>query len=132
MFDQKIPILIVDDMASTRTFVRKALAELGYQNIEEAADGVEGYRLATEARAPIGLIISDWNMPNMNGLDLLKKVRADERLKKVPFIMLTTEAEQGSMIEAVKAGASNYILKPVNAETLLKKLESIYKKLGAG
>jgi two-component system chemotaxis response regulator CheY len=125
--DTTIKILVVDDFATMRKVIRNLLKQVGYLNIIEAEDGVVALRLLKSQK--IALVISDWNMPNMTGLDLLKAVRADEELKKTPFLMVTAEALQDNVIAAVKAGVNNYIVKPFTAEVLNEKITKILEKL---
>jgi two-component system chemotaxis response regulator CheY len=123
--DLQIKILVVDDFATMRKVVRNLLKQVGYENIVEAEDGVMALKALKSQK-----IISDWNMPNMTGLELLKAVRADEDLKTTPFLMVTAEALQDNVITAVKAGVSNYIVKPFTAEVLNDKIKKILEKLG--
>ncbi len=125
--DKNIKILVVDDFATMRKVIRNLLKQVGYENIVEAEDGVLALRILKSQK--IDLVISDWNMPNMTGLDLLKAVRADEDLKTAPFLMVTAEALQDNVIAAVKAGVSNYIVKPFTAEVLNEKITKILEKL---
>lgn len=129
MFDLKTKVLVVDDMLTMRKIVTKNLKELGFTDIIDAADGNLAWTALESSPAPVGLVISDWNMPNCTGLELLKKVRADARFAKLPFVMLTAEAEASQVKEAVLAGATNYILKPFAADTLKVKLEQAHKKV---
>lgn len=124
--DLQIKILVVDDFATMRKVVRNLLKQVGYENIVEAEDGVMALKALKSQK--IGLIISDWNMPNMTGLELLKVVRADEELKATPFLMVTAEALQDNVITAVKAGVNNYIVKPFTAEVLNEKIKKILEK----
>jgi two-component system chemotaxis response regulator CheY len=126
--DLHIKILVVDDFATMRKVVRNLLKQVGYENIVEAEDGVTALKVLKSQK--IDLIISDWNMPNMTGLELLKAVRADDELKATPFLMVTAEALQDNVIAAVKAGVSNYIVKPFTAEVLNEKIKKIIEKLG--
>lgn len=128
MFDPKTRVLVVDDMLTMRKIVSKVLKELGFTDITEAADGALAWEAVTTASQPIGLIISDWNMPNATGLDLLKRVRADQRFKKTPFILVTAEAEQHQIMDAVKAGVDQYVVKPFDKEGLESKLKLVYQK----
>src|SRR4051812_13867805 len=118
MFDPKTRLLVVDDMMTMRKLVVKVCKELGFTDITEAADGSLAWEAIDKANPPIQLVISDWNMPNTTGLDLLKRVRGDSRYGKVPFIMVTAEAEQHQIVEAVKSGVSNYVVKPFTADAL--------------
>lgn len=128
MPDYKIKILVVDDFSTMRRIVKNILKQLGYENIEEAEDGAQAYNKLKSGG--FGFVVSDWNMPNMDGLELLKKVRSDPELKGLPFLMVTAEAEKDKVIEAIKAGVSNYIVKPFTAEVLKEKMDRIFEKLG--
>lgn len=121
--DKHIKILVVDDFATMRKVIRNLLKQVGYENIVEAEDGVSALKALKSQK--IDLIVSDWNMPNMTGLELLKEVRSDEELKPTPFLMVTAEALQDNVIAAVKAGVSNYIVKPFTAEVLNEKIKKI-------
>ena len=123
MVDMNINILIVDDYKTMLRIIRSLLTQLGFNNIDEASNGSEA--LARLQEKKYELIISDWNMEPMTGLELLKNVRADENLKNVPFIMVTAESKTDNVIAAKQAGVSNYIVKPFNAETLKAKLVSV-------
>lgn len=122
--DKNMPILIVDDYNTMRRIVRNLLKQLGFENSDEAADGNEAFKKMKERT--YGLIVSDWNMEPMDGLELLKLVRADPQLKATPFIMVTAESKPENVIIAKKAGVSNYIVKPFNAETLKTKMASVF------
>lgn len=124
--DKNMKILVVDDFSTMRRIVKNILRQIGFNNILEADDGSTG--LDTLQNEKIGLIISDWNMPKMTGLELLKAVRADNALQDIPFLMVTAESQQENIIEAVKSGVNNYIVKPFTAETLGKKIEQIFNK----
>jgi len=121
-----IKILIVDDFATMRKVIRNLLKQVGYENILEAEDGVSALRVLKSQK--VDLIISDWNMPNMTGFELLKAVRADADLGATPFLMVTAEALQDNVVAAVKAGVSNYIVKPFTAEVLNDKISKIMEK----
>ena len=125
--DKSIKILIVDDFATMRKVIRNLLKQSGYENIVEAEDGVNALKVLQSQK--IDFIVSDWNMPNMSGLELLKAVRADEELKALPFLMVTAEALQENVVAAVKAGVSNYIVKPFTSETLDVKIKKIMEKI---
>jgi len=128
MPDFKIKILIVDDFSTMRRITKNILRQLGFENTEEAEDGIQAYmKLKT---GDFGFVISDWNMPNKDGLELLKTVRADPALKDIPFLMVTAEAEKDKVIEAIKSGVNNYIVKPYTAEVLKEKMDRIFEKLG--
>jgi two-component system chemotaxis response regulator CheY len=110
-----------------RRIVKNLLKQVGYEDIDEAEDGVQA--LNKLKAKPYGLIVSDWNMPNMEGIDLLRNIRKEpEPLKNIPFLMVTAEAEKEKVIEAIKAGVDNYIVKPFTAEVLKEKLEKIADK----
>lgn len=129
MFDPKTKILVVDDMLTMRKIVTKILRELGFSDIDDAQDGNEAWEKAQSGG--YGLIVSDWNMPNCSGLEFLKRVRADEKLKKTPFILVTAEAEGSQVAEAVKSGVDQYVVKPFSKDILKAKLESTFKKTSA-
>jgi two-component system, chemotaxis family, chemotaxis protein CheY len=121
--DKSINVLIVDDYRTMLRIIRNLLKQLEFDNVEEATDGTEA--LAKLRAGNFGLVISDWNMQPMTGLDLLKEVRADARLKSTPFIMITAESKTENVVAAKQAGVSNYIVKPFNAETLREKIEKV-------
>jgi two-component system chemotaxis response regulator CheY len=125
--NKKMTILIVDDFATMRKVIRNLLKQVGYENIMEADNGEAG--LAVLKSDKIDFVISDWNMPVMTGLELLKAVRADADIAKTPFLMVTAEALKENVVAAVKAGVSNYIVKPFTAEVLNEKIEKIVEKL---
>jgi len=131
MYDPATRILVVDDMMTMRKIVAKACRDIGFTDITEAADGVKAWEAIQVATPPIGLVISDWNMPNCTGLDLLKRVRADGRFKALPFVLLTAESEGHQVAEAVKTGVDNYIVKPFTPDLLQRKLEETHKKTSA-
>ena len=126
MFNVKTKILIVDDMLTMRKIISKILRELGYTDISEATNGKEAWEKARDGN--FGLIISDWNMPICTGIEFLKLVRADERIGKTPFLLVTAEAEQHQIIEAIKSGVDQYVVKPFSRDGLKAKLELTYKK----
>lgn len=130
MFDTTVKILVVDDMMTMRKIVKKNLNMLGFTVIEEAADGQLAWAKLND-QPDFGLIISDWNMPNCSGLDLLKRVRSDSRFKKLPFMLLTAEGEVHQVKEALLAGVDGYVLKPFTLESLKEKLEATHKKRSA-
>ena len=134
MFQLDTRILIVDDMMTMRKFVKKALAEAGFTNLTEAADGDAAFPLLKEAAGKnerFGLVISDWNMPKMKGIDLLKGVREDPALRDTPFILLTAEAEAHQIQQAAALGVDSYVVKPFSAETLKEKIAQVHKKRAA-
>ncbi len=131
MFPQTTKFLVVDDFATMRKIIKKVLTELGYTNVEEADDGKTALPIITQAHEmgkPFEFIISDWNMPGMQGIDLLKACKADPRFKATPFMLVTAESEQKHILEAAKAGVSDYVVKPFNSATLKQKLERVYAK----
>jgi len=128
MTDKNMKILVVDDFPTMRRIVRSLLKELGFTNVEEAEDGREALaRLRDDA---FQFVISDWNMPNLDGLEMLKQMRADEALSALPVLMVTAEAKKENIIAAAKAGANGYIVKPFTAAVLDEKLNKILEKLG--
>ncbi|MCA1905425.1 MAG: chemotaxis response regulator CheY [Desulfarculus sp.] len=122
--DTKMKVLVVDDFSTMRRIVKNILRQLGFENIVEADDGETAVRKLETER--IDFVISDWNMPKMSGLELLKWVRSHEEFKDLPFLMVTAEAQKENVLEAVKAKVSNYIVKPFTAETLSEKIEKIF------
>lgn len=122
--DTNIKILVVDDFATMRRIVKNILTQLGFKNIIEADDGSTALDVLKKEK--VDLIISDWNMPKMTGLDLLKTVRADATMANTPFIMVTAEAQQDNIILAVKAKVSQYIVKPFTADTLGEKINKVF------
>jgi len=125
-FDMRV--LIVDDYSTMLKIVRNLLKQLGFKDIIEASNGEEAYKALTESDIPVKLIISDWNMEPVNGIELLKKVRANDNYKDVPFIMVTAESKLENVLAARDAGASNYVVKPFNAATLKQKLMAVLGK----
>lgn len=122
--DMSMSVLIVDDYKTMLRIMRNLLRQLGFENVEEAIDGTVALEILNE-NPNFGLIISDWNMEPMTGIELLRKVRADDKLKAIPFIMVTAESKSENVIAAKEAGVSNYIVKPFNAETLKAKMASV-------
>ncbi|MGC8499891.1 MAG: chemotaxis response regulator CheY [Leptospirales bacterium] len=126
MIDFGMRVLVVDDFSTMRRIVKNTLRQIGFTNIEEAEDGQKAYdRLSVEK---FEFVVSDWNMPNMTGIDLLRKVRATPQIKDIPFLMVTAEAKQENIVEAIKAGVSNYIVKPFTVATLDEKIKKIFKE----
>jgi len=121
--DQNMTILCVDDFSTMRRIIKTLLKQLGYKNVLEADDGSTALTVLKEQK--IDFIISDWNMPKMTGLDLLKTVRGDDQMKNMPFLMVTAEAEKESILAAVKAGVSNYVVKPFEFNELLGKIKGL-------
>nr|WP_113866752.1 MULTISPECIES: chemotaxis response regulator CheY [Brenneria]MCV9880400.1 chemotaxis response regulator CheY [Brenneria izbisi]MCV9883772.1 chemotaxis response regulator CheY [Brenneria izbisi]NMN91147.1 two-component system chemotaxis response regulator CheY [Brenneria salicis ATCC 15712 = DSM 30166]RBP62325.1 two-component system chemotaxis response regulator CheY [Brenneria salicis ATCC 15712 = DSM 30166]RLM30568.1 two-component system response regulator [Brenneria salicis ATCC 15712 = DS len=128
MADKELRFLVVDDFSTMRRIVRNLLKELGFNNVEEAEDGADA--LNKLRASTFDFVISDWNMPNMDGLELLQTIRADGALSKLPVLMVTAEAKKENIIAAAQAGASGYVVKPFTAATLEEKLSKIFEKLG--
>lgn len=131
MFKLDTKILVVDDMLTMRKIITKNLKEYGFSKIEEADDGATAWPAlehALQVNQPFQLVLSDWNMPGMKGIDLLKKVREDARFKKLPFLLITAESEKSQVIEAIKLDVSDYIVKPFTAQHLKDKLANAHKK----
>jgi two-component system, chemotaxis family, chemotaxis protein CheY len=116
-------VLVVDDYSTMRRIVRNLLQQVGFKNIDEAEDGGSALRKLRDSH--FGLVISDWNMEPMSGFQLLQEVRADHKLKKMPFIMVTAESKTESVVAAKKAGVSNYIVKPFTADTLKERIATV-------
>ena len=127
MSDTNMKFLVVDDFATMRRIVRNLLKELNFANVDEAEDGVVALQKLSRDR--FDFVVSDWNMPNMSGIDLLKAIRADATLKHLPVLMVTAEAKKENIIEAAQAGASGYIVTPFTAATLSEKLAKIFKTM---
>lgn len=127
MADSLVKFLVVDDFATMRRIVCNQLKELGYPNVDEAEDGVAA--LAKLKKGNFDFVVTDWNMPNMDGLDLLKHIRADASLSHLPVLMVTAEAKKENIIAAAQAGASGYVVKPFTSATLDEKLSKIFEKL---
>jgi len=123
--DKNMKILLVDDFATMRKVIKNLLKQGGYNNIIEAEDGVSA--LKTLRSEKVDFVISDWNMPNMTGLELLRAVRSEDGISSLPFLMVTAEGLKENVVVAVKAGVSNYIVKPFTAEVLNEKIEKIFK-----
>ncbi len=123
-----LKILVVDDFPTMRRIVKTLLKQNGYSNFIEAEDGEKAFKML-ETEGDVEFIVSDWNMPNMTGLELLKTVRASAKYKHLPFLMVTAEAEKENIIEAVKSGVSNYVVKPFTGQTLKEKLDKIEANL---
>jgi two-component system, chemotaxis family, chemotaxis protein CheY len=123
-----LKFLIVDDFSTMRRIVRNLLKELGFHNADEAEDGVAA--LAKLREGKFDVVVSDWNMPNMDGLTLLQTIRADAALKHLPVLMVTAEAKKENIIAAAQAGATGYVVKPFTAATLQEKMNKIFEKMG--
>ncbi len=129
MVNKNLKILVVDDFSTMRRIVRNLLKELGFTNVDEAEDGVVA--LSKLKGGSFEFVVSDWNMPNMTGIELLREIRADASLKHLPVMMVTAEAKKENIIEAAQAGASGYIVKPFTAATLEEKLNKVFEKMVA-
>ena len=127
MTDKNLRFLVVDDFSTMRRIIRNLLKELGFNNVEEAEDGAMALKELRESS--FDFVVSDWNMPNMDGLTMLQNVRADETLKDIPVLMVTAEAKKENIIAAAQAGASGYIVKPFTAATLDEKLNKILQNM---
>ncbi len=128
MFSTSTKILIIDDMKTMRKIVAKSLKDLGFENITESEDGVKGWEAISAPNADYGLVISDWNMPNGSGIELLKKVRTDTRFANLPFMLVTAESEKAQVLEALTVGVSAYVVKPFSMQTLQVKMVEAFKK----
>jgi len=122
--DHSMPVLIVDDYKTMIRIIRNLLKQLGFANVDEATDGSSALDMMRQKQ--YGLVISDWNMEPMTGYELLREVRADDRLSHTPFIMVTAESKTDNVVAAKKAGVNNYIVKPFNAATLKSKIDAIF------
>jgi two-component system chemotaxis response regulator CheY len=127
MPDMKMKFLVVDDFSTMRRIVRNLLKELGFLNVDEAEDGA--IALGKLTSEPFDFVVTDWNMPNMDGLTLLQQIRANPQLKHLPVLMITAEAKKENIVAAAQSGASGYIVKPFTAATLSEKLNKIFEKL---
>lgn len=127
--DQSMKILVIDDFPTMRRIIKNLLKEIGYENVDEAEDG--DVALDKLKGGGFDFVVSDWNMPNMTGLDLLKAVRAEAGIKDIPFLMVTAEAAKENIVLAVEAGVNNYIVKPFTAAVLKEKIGKILEKLAA-
>jgi len=123
-YNPNMRVLVVDDFSTMRRIVRNILRQLGFQNVVEADDGTTAWEVLN--REKVDFIVSDWNMPQMTGIDLLRKVRGSEQFAHIPFLMVTAEAQQENIIEAVQAKVSNYIVKPFTADTMKQKIDKIF------
>ena len=124
MLDTSAKILVVDDFSTMRRIVKNILKQLGYDNVEEAEDGSQAFNKVKNGS--YGFVVTDWNMPNMDGLELCKAIRADAATKDIPILFVTAEAQKENVVTAVQAGASNYIVKPFTADVLKEKMEKIF------
>ncbi|MFQ6370338.1 chemotaxis response regulator CheY [Shewanella sp. YIC-542] len=126
--DKNMKILIVDDFSTMRRIIKNLLRDLGFNNTQEADDGSTA--LPMLQKGDFDFVITDWNMPGMQGIDLLKAIRADENLKNIPVLMVTAEAKREQIIAAAQAGVNGYVVKPFTAATLKEKLDKIFERLG--
>lgn len=127
MINKAMKILIVDDFPTMRRIIRNLLKDLGFENVDEAEDGAMG--LEKLRGSNFEFVVSDWNMPNMDGLTMLQNIRADSNLAKLPVLMVTAEAKKDNIVAAAQAGANGYVVKPFTAATLEEKLNKIFEKL---
>jgi len=127
--DKNLRFLVVDDFSTMRRIVRNLLKELGFANVEEAEDGAVALQMLKGGG--FDFVVSDWNMPNMDGLQLLQAIRADAALKKLPVLMVTAEAKKENIVAAAQAGASGYVVKPFTAATLDEKLSKVFQNMKA-
>ncbi|WP_201022873.1 chemotaxis response regulator CheY [Thiomicrospira sp. WB1] len=125
--DRNMNILVVDDFSTMRRIVKNLLKELGFSKFDEADDGATAWPMIQSGK--YDFIVSDWNMPEMTGIDLLRHVRADEKLKSTPFLLITAEAKRAQILEAAEAGVDGYIVKPFTAATLNGKIEKIFERV---
>ena len=128
MADKNMSFLVVDDFPTMRRIVRSLLKELGFTNVEEAEDGQDALNKLRAGN--FEFVVSDWNMPNLDGLEMLKEIRQDNALKDLPVLMVTAEAKKENIIDAAQAGANGYVVKPFTAATLEEKLNKIFEKMG--
>jgi len=119
-----VKVLVVDDSSTMRRIIKNTLSRLEYEDVLEGENGAEGWMILNQ-NPSIGMLITDWNMPEMNGLELVKKVRADSRFTDLPIIMVTTEGGKTEVITALKAGVNNYIVKPFTPQVLKEKLAAV-------
>lgn len=129
MFPPKTRVLVIDDMSTMRAIVSKMCREIGLTDVTTAVDGEDAWITLTEAKVPFDLIISDWNMPKISGLELLKKVKSDPRFAHLPFIMVTAESEKSQILEALKAGVDQYLMKPFNRDMFVNKMGTLVRKI---
>jgi two-component system chemotaxis response regulator CheY len=128
MFNTAVKILVVDDMLTIRKIAKKILTELHFKNIHEASDGNEAWQIINKEK-PFDLIICDWNMPKLTGLELLKKIRSTPEVAETPFILLTAESDMAQVKIAIEAGVDDYVLKPFTADILKNRLEITHQKI---
>ena len=126
--DKNMKILVVDDFSTMRRIVKNLLKDLGFSNIQEADDGSTALPMLQQG--DFDFVVTDWNMPGMQGIDLLRAIRSDESLKHLPVLMVTAEAKKEQIVAAAQAGVNGYVVKPFTAATLKEKLEKIFERLG--
>lgn len=129
MLDNNMKILVVDDFSTMRRIIKNILREIGYHNVEEAEDGAKA--LEKLKLTPFDFVVTDWNMPNMPGIELLKEIRKDPELKAIPVLMVTAESQKENVVQAVEAGVNNYIVKPFTATALKERIDLIIEKVRA-
>lgn len=129
MLDNNMKILVVDDFSTMRRIIKNILREIGYHNVEEAEDGAKA--LEKLKLTPFDFVVTDWNMPNMPGIELLKEIRKDPELKTIPVLMVTAESQKENVVQAVEAGVNNYIVKPFTATALKERIDLIIEKVRA-
>ena len=125
--DYRMKVLVVDDFATMRKIIRNCLKQIGFEDIVEAEDGSVALQVLKNDK--VGLVVTDWNMPNISGLELLRQIRQHPKMAQVPVLMVTAEGMKENVLEAVKSGVNNYVVKPFTAEVLQEKIEIIFKKL---
>ena len=127
--DKNMKILVVDDFSTMRRIIRNLLRDLGFNNSVEADDGNTALPMLKSGN--FDLVVTDWNMPGMQGIDLLKAMRADDRLKSIPVLMVTAEAKREQIVEAAQAGVNGYVVKPFTAQTLKEKIDKVFERIEA-
>jgi two-component system chemotaxis response regulator CheY len=127
--DLKMKVLVVDDFSTMRRIVKNLLQQIGFVSVDEAEDGAQA--LTKLKGGDYGFIVSDWNMPNMDWLSMLKKIREEDEFKEIPILMVTSETEKEKVITAIQAGVNNYIVKPFTGEVLKENIDNIFEKIGA-
>lgn len=128
MPDPNMRVLVVDDFSTMRRIVKSIVKQLGFNNVDEAEDGKQALEMLKGGK--YGFVVSDWNMPNMTGIDLLRAIRADPELKDIPVLMVTAETEKQIVVDAIQAGVNNYIVKPFTPQVFEEKMNKIFEKLG--
>ncbi|MCG8494744.1 MAG: chemotaxis response regulator CheY [Enterobacterales bacterium] len=128
MLDKSMKILVVDDFSTMRRIIKNLLKDLGFSNIQEADDGSTALPMLQQG--DFDFVVTDWNMPGMQGIDLLRAIRADDKLKHLPVLMVTAEAKKEQIVAAAQAGVNGYVVKPFTAATLKEKLDKIFERLG--